>query len=165
MRDETTEQDLLIPGERSEHYQGKPTIVVKIEQNREKDCKRDSKEDIPDADIPEMDQPRPIHRGKESRAGGQCGHLDIFHMPHVHKASEEDNRQRRTVVFKKFSNHTEKEAAFTELATYPCRHQHEKRNHDAQIGRGFSRGGPLSRQDLDALLEVDERNVETENVA
>jgi hypothetical protein len=78
--------------------------MVEIKKNGEKNCKWDSKKDIPYTDIPEPDQPGAVECGKESLASGQCSDIDVPHLTNVHEASKEYNGQRCAVVLEELSN-------------------------------------------------------------
>jgi hypothetical protein len=138
--------------------------VVKIEKDREKKCERNSKEDISNTDIPETDQPGTIKCGEESFASRKGSNIHVFHLTDVDEASEEDDGQRSAIVLEEFSNESPEQIAVPQFTTNPCSHENKKRNHDAQIGRGFSYRAPLSGENLNALLEIDASNIEPEDV-
>lgn len=86
-------------------------------------------------------------------------------MTDVNEASEEDDGQGCAIVFEKFSHISLEEVAVAQLATNPTGHQYEECHHDGQIGRGLSNGTPLAGQDLNAFLEVNEGDIESEDIA
>lgn len=86
-------------------------------------------------------------------------------MANVHEASEEDDGQWSAIVFEELPNESLEEVTVAQFSADPCSHQHEKRNHDAEIGRCLADLTPLSSQDLDSFLEIDAGNVETEDIA
>lgn len=140
------------------------TIVVKIEENREKYCKGNRKENVPNTNIPEMNQPRAVTCGKESLAGRECSNINIPHMTNVNKSSEEDNGQRGAIILKELPNKPLEKVAVTQLPTDPCTHQDKECNHDAQVSRCFSHRAPLSGEDLNTLLKIDASNVKPKDV-
>lgn len=73
--------------------------MVKIEEDRQQQCKGNRKENISNIDIPEVNQPFPIRGWKERFAGGKPCNIDTFHVANMNKASEEDNGQRRPIIF------------------------------------------------------------------
>lgn len=141
-----------------------PTIVVKIEQNCQEKSKGNRKKDIANADVPKVHQPGAVGCRLERLARGEGCNGDITHSPYVDKPGEEDNGQGRSVVFEKLADVAVEELAFAQLAADPPAHEDEQGDHDAQIGGGSVFRAPLSREDLDAFLEVNESNVETENI-
>lgn len=138
--------------------------MVKPEEYSQQKRKWNGEENLPNIDIPEVDQPFPVKGWKESFAGGQCGDLDTLHVANVNKPSEEDNRQRRAIVFDEFPDISLEETASTEFSADPTAHQNQESDHNAQIGRCLSNLSPLPGQDLDALLKIDEGNVEPKDI-
>ena len=58
-----------------------------------------------------------------------------------------------------------KEHAGTYDTARVARHEYQQRDHDREVGGGVAGLAPLTGQDLDAFLEVDEGDVEAEDVA
>lgn len=85
-------------------------------------------------------------------------------MANVHEPSEEDDRQRRAVVFDKLSYVPLKEVTSTNDTAGKGGHQDQKGHHDCEIGRGIPGNTPLTGQHLNALLQVDEGNVKAKNI-
>lgn len=138
--------------------------MVEIEKNRQQNGKRDRKKHLANTDIPQVHEPASISRWKERFRGRKRLDMDVLHVAVMDEASEEDDRQRRAVVLHELAHVSLEQRAFADHATDITAHQDEKGDHDAQIGRGVPRHAPLSGQDLDSLLEIDEGDVEPENV-
>lgn len=138
--------------------------MVEVEQNCQKKCKWNGKKDVPNTDIPEIHEPVTISGGKEGFAGGQGRNFDIPHMANVDESSEENDSQRRTVIFQKFSDISLEESAVAELSANPSTHEHKEGNHNTQVGGGLPNLAPLSGQDLDPFLQVDKGHVEPKDV-
>lgn len=137
--------------------------MVKIEQNRKQDRKRHRDEHIPDRNIlPEMDEPAPIRGREESGAGGQPLQLDGLHATEVHEPRKEDDGQGGAVVLEEDADGVAEQGARAELAAGVGDHEDEQGGGDAQV-----EGGAVAEalEDLDALLQVDEGDVEAEDVA
>lgn len=139
--------------------------MVEVKQDRQQNRKRNGKEDIPHVKIPEMHQPVSTQGRVERSARGQRREVYVFHVADMDEAREEDDGQRSAIVLEEFPNNPLKETAISKLPTDPTGHENEERNHDAQVGRRLSYLAPLSGQDLDSLLEINESNVEPEDVA
>ena len=77
----------------------KLTIVIKVKQNCQKNCKGYSNENVSDVSIPEMDQPPAILSWEESLAGRKRRKWDILHMSNVNESGKEDYRKWRAVIF------------------------------------------------------------------
>lgn len=137
-------------------------VMVEPEQNGEQDGEGQRGEDVADAEVPEADEPRPAARGLERDARGKHFQLHVAHASNVHEAREEDERQGRAVVLEEHTDGLSKQAACAELAANICDGEDEQSSHDGQVeGRAVAQ----AIKHLDALLEVDEGNVEAEDVA
>lgn len=79
----------------------------------------------------------------------------------MHKAREEDDSERSSVVFQKDSNMVMEETAPSQFSTDVCHHEDKEGNHYGQVERLF-RAKP--GKNLNAFLEVDEGNVEPKYV-
>ena len=86
-------------------------------------------------------------------------------MADVYEASEEDDCQRRAVIFYEFSHVAVEESGFPDDAAEPGDAEDEEGDHDLQIGGGGTGETPLARKYLNAFLEVDEGDVEAEGIA
>ena len=139
--------------------------MVKIEKNSKKQRKWDGKEDITNADVPEMYQPSTVRSRIKGFAGRQCRNVDVPHMANVNESSKKDNGQGGTIVFQKLPHVSLEKTATPEFTTDPPAHEDQQSDHDAQVSRCLPNSAPLSRQDLDPFLKVDKGNVESKNVA
>lgn len=91
----------------------RPTIVVEVEEDGKEHGEGQRREDIADADLPEVDEPAPIGRRKECRTGREPLQLDLLHPPHVYETGKEDDRQGSPVVLEKHSNSMIEQGATT----------------------------------------------------
>jgi len=82
----------------------------------------------------------------------------------VYEAGEEDDRQRCAVIFNHLPYLPSKEIASTNDTAGKGSHQDQKGHHDCEIGRRIPGNTPLAGQHLDALLQVDEGDVNAKNV-
>lgn len=138
--------------------------MVEVEQNGQKKGKWNGKEDVSDTDIPEIHQPVTISRGKEGFTGGQGRNFNIPHMANVDESSEENDSQRCTVILQEFADISLEQRAATELSANPSTHEDKKGNHNTQVGGGLPDLNPLSGQDLNPFLQVDEGHVKPEDI-
>lgn len=138
------------------------TVVVKPEKNSQEDAERQSDEDLAHGDVPRVDNPVRTAGRHERDARWQRLKADVLHAPDVHEAREEDERQRRAVVLKKHAHHVRKKIARAENAAQVCDHEYEEGCNDGQV-KVLALAEAL--EDLDALLEIDEGDVEAEDVA
>lgn len=136
--------------------------MVKIKQDREQDREGDGNKHVPERDLPEINKPAPVSGRGERRIRRQLLELDGLHAAEVHEAREEDNRQRGTVVLQKHPHGVAEQGALAELAAGVGDHEDEQGDHDGQV-----EGGVVAEalEHLDALLQVDEGDVEAEDVA
>lgn len=139
--------------------------MIEVEENSEKQCEWDSKEDIANIDIPESHQPGTIQSRKEGLTGRKCSHINISHVTNVNEASEEDDGQRGAIVLEELPNESFEEVAVAQFSADPCTHQDKQRNHNGQVCRCFSHRPPLSSEYLNTFLEVDTSNVKTKDIA
>ena len=84
-------------------------------------------------------------------------------MSDVDEAREEDDCEGSAVVFNKLADVSVEEFAFADDAAEVGAGRDEERDHDAEVG-GCWGLVPLASKDLDAFLEVDERNIEAERI-
>lgn len=138
--------------------------MVKVEQNSQKNGKRNGKKDVPNTDIPEIHQPVTISGGKEGFAGRQGRNFNISHMANVDESSEENDSQRCPVILEEFADISLEERAVAELSANPSAHEDKQGNHDTQVGGGLPDLAPLSGQNLDPFLKIDEGHVEPKDV-
>lgn len=82
----------------------------------------------------------------------------------MYEASKEYDRQRRAVVFDKLPDVKLEEVAMTNYFAQVGSHQNEKSNHDRQVCRCVVSQIPLTSENLDAFLEVDESDVEAKYI-
>lgn len=109
-----------------------------------------------------MDEPAPVLGGEEGVARGQALKGDLLHPADVHKAGEEDDGQWCTIVLQKHPDVVVEERAFAQLTAGVGYEEDKHGGHDAQVeGLAVAEQG----EHLDALLEVDEGDVEAEDVA
>lgn len=80
----------------------------------------------------------------------------------MHKTCKEDHCKRCTIIFDEDSNVVLEEGAGADETAKVTNYEHEKSNDDGEV-EGLA--GSLPGEDLDALLEVDEGDVEAEDVA
>lgn len=80
--------------------------MVKPEQDRQEDRKRDCEEDVAHADVPEMDEPPSLRSREEGFARRQLEKLDVRHLADVDEAGEEDDGQWRSIVLDELPNVT-----------------------------------------------------------
>lgn len=85
-------------------------------------------------------------------------------MTDVDKAGEEDDGQWRTVILDELSDVSVEQVAVANDTTEVCDSQDEQRHHHCQVRRAGSRHVPLSREDLNALLEINEGDIKAEDV-
>lgn len=136
--------------------------MVEPEEDRKQYRKRDGQKHILDGDFPEMDEPAPVLSREEGGARRQALQVHALHPPHVDEPREEDDRQRRAVVLEEDAHVVMEQRALAELAAGIRDGEDQHGHHDAQVeGLGVA----LQHEDLDALLEVDEGDVEAEDVA
>ena len=83
----------------------------------------------------------------------------------VGESGKEDDCQRCAIILDEFSDMPMKQIALSDDTTAVGKAENEKGDHDRKIGGGRANEAPLPCQDLDALLQVDKGNVETEYVA
>ena len=86
-------------------------------------------------------------------------------MSNVYEASEEDDCQRRAIIFDEFPYVALEEVAASYHSTEICNHQYQEGNHDGEICRFRPCKAVLSGQNLYTFLEVDEGNVKAKDVA
>lgn len=141
---------------------GEPTIVVEPEQDGQQDGKGQRGKDFTDAQVPETNQPGPPGGRLKGKSRRQPLQLDAGHASDVYEAREEDEGQRRAVILEKHAHRLLEQAARAQLAAHVRHHEDQQGRHDGQV-----EGGPVAEavEHLDALLEVDEGDVEAEDVA
>jgi hypothetical protein len=139
------------------------TVVVKPEEDGEQQGKGDGDEDVRHGNVPEMHQPPAVRDGgHESNTRGERLNRDVLHLAHMNKPCKEDKSQGRAVVLEEDADRMLEKTALAELA--------------ADVGDGEDQQGDNHRQveglavaqglkDLDALLQVDEGDVEAKDVA
>lgn len=138
------------------------TIMIEIKQNCKQDCKRYRDEYIPNINIPKLNKPASISSREESRTCRQPLEFNGLHTAEMHEAGEKDDGKRGAVVFKEHAHRVSEERALPQLATRICNHENEQGHHDGQVER---RVIAETLEHLDALLQVDERDVEAEDIA
>lgn len=106
------------------------TIMIKIKENRQQHRKRDCQKYIPDINIPKLHQPPPLRRRIKRLPSRQRRNINIPHMANIHESSEEDNRQRRPIIFQELAHVALEETAASELAANPAAHEDEEGYHD-----------------------------------
>lgn len=139
--------------------------MIKVEEDRQENGERDREEDVADIDIPEMDEPASVGCREEGLAGGKGLNVDLSHMADVDEAREKHDRQRRAVILDELTDVSLEQAAVSENTAEIAAHEDEQSDHDAQIRRCLAGHTPLPGQDLDAFLQVDKGNVESEYIA
>lgn len=85
-------------------------------------------------------------------------------MSDPNKPREENNGQWRAVILDEFSDIASKKVALARDSTDVTAHEDKKRHHNGKICRCFPCHSPLSSQDLDTLLEINEGDIETKDV-
>ena len=141
------------------------TVMIEPEQDRQENGKRHRQEYITDTHIPKMDQPTTIRRGKECLTRRQSLNDHIPHMSNMNESGKENNRQRRAIILDEFPHMALEKVAFSNNATSVCEPQNQETDHDGDICTVGSSQFPLSGQDLDTFLKIDECDVETKGVA
>lgn len=141
---------------------GSHTIVIKPKKDGEQQGERDGQEDILHTDIPKVNEPPPVRGRQEGRARGEVLEVDAGHPPDVHEAGEEDDGERGAVVLDEGAHIVVEQGAAAQLAAEVGDGEDEDGDEDAQV-----EGLVVAEEDedLDALLEVDEGDVEAEDVA
>lgn len=139
--------------------------MIKVEQDRQENGERDREEDVADIDIPEMDQPASVGCRAEGFARRKGLDVNLSHMADVDESREEHDRQRCAVILDELADVSLEQVAVSEHTADITAHEDEESNHDAQIRRRLTGHTPLSGQDLNALLQVDKGNVESEYIA
>ncbi len=86
-------------------------------------------------------------------------------MTKVDESSKEYDSQRRAIVFDELSDISLEKIAFANDTTPVAKAEYEQGDHDCNVCGSLPCQAPLSREYLDALLEIDEGNVEAEDVA
>lgn len=138
------------------------TVVVEPEQNGQENGKGERCKDLSNTQVPKPDKPVAIASWCEGIASRQHLEIDLCHPPYVHETGEEDEGERGAIVLEEDTNRVSEEAAGAEFAAEVGDHEDEEGGDDGEV-EGSIVAKPL--EDLDALLEVDEGNVEAEDVA
>ena len=136
--------------------------MIKVEQNRKQDCKRNSDENVRNSNIPEMNKPSSISRREECFTRGQSIQGNFSHLADMDESSEENNCKWCTVVFDEYSNIVLKKWTGADDTTEVADNENEEGYHDGEIERFFR---SLPREDLDTFLKVDECYVEPKYIA
>jgi hypothetical protein len=136
--------------------------VVEPEQDRQEDAKRKRQEDLGHAQVPRVHDPVSPARGHKRDARRKGLELDVLHASNVDEPGEEDEGQRRAVVLEEDADRVREEAARPEDAAEVGDHEDEEGGDDGEV-EVLAAAEPL--EDLDALLDVDEGDVEAEDVA
>jgi len=138
------------------------TIVIKPEQDGQQQRKWYGQKHVGYPYVPKMYKPASVLCGEEGGACGKALEVNFLHPADVHEAGEEDDGQRGSVVLEEGPDVVVEERACPELATGVGDEEDQHGGHDAQV-EGFAVAE--QGEDLDALLEVDESDVEAEDVA
>lgn len=85
--------------------------MIKVEKDGEQERERNSQKHIANSDMPKINKPATICCREERLARWQCRYMNVPHMSNVDKSSEEDNRQRRAIVFNKLADMPHKQIA------------------------------------------------------
>ena len=141
------------------------TVVIEPKQYSQQDRERDGEKNIADTNLPETNEPASILGWEEGCTGRKRLDWHARHAPDVDEPGKEDNGQGRAIVFDELSHLPLEQIAIANRTANISSHENEKRKHDGDEGGCISRQLPLSCQDLDSFLEVDEGHVESEDVA
>lgn len=137
--------------------------MIKPEEDGQQKGKGDRNEDVAHGDVPEVDEPASLLHGRhEGDARRQRLERDVLHLAHMHEAGEEDHGQRSAIVLEEDAHGVAEQAAPAELAADIGDGEDEQGHDNGQV-EGLIVAEDL--EDLDALLEVDEGDVEAEDIA
>jgi hypothetical protein len=139
------------------------TVVVKPKEDGEQDGKGDGSEYVPEANVPELDQPAGAVGGRrKGLTGRQVLEPNVAHLANVHEAGEENNGERGAVILQEDADGVGEEVAPAQLAADVSDEEDEQGDDDGQV-KGLLVAEP--GQDLDALLKVYKGDVEAKHVA
>ena len=109
-----------------------------------------------------MNKPRSLRHGRHK--GNACRERlkrNVLHLPHVDESSEKDDRQGCAIVFEEDTHRMAKQTALAELAA-DVRDGEDKQSHNNRQVEGLLVAKEL--EDLNALLQVDEGDIEAKDV-
>ena len=136
--------------------------MIKPEEDREKDCERECSEDLPDAEIPKINEPVAlVIGGHEGDAGRENLEVDLGHAPNMDEAGKEDECQGSPVVLEEDTDPVAEKGACAERAGEIGEHEHEEGDNDGEVEWSII---AEAGQNLDTLLKVNKGDVESEDV-
>jgi hypothetical protein len=109
-----------------------------------------------------MYKPPSISRREESFTRRQFVQRHFPHLAEMYETCKEDYSKRCAIVFDENSDVVLEHGTSADDSTEVAYHENEKGYHDGEVERLF---GSLACEDLDAFLNIDECNVESEDIA
>lgn len=136
--------------------------MIKPEQDCEQNSERERHEHLAGIEVPEVDEPVSAAGGHEGATCREHLKVDFLHPSNVNKTREKDDCKWSAVVLQEYAYPVLKEATRSKNTTQIGTHENEESGDNGKVERSTI-SQPL--QDLNALLKINESDIESKDVA